>query len=70
MAFDPNLPAPNSRIRSAELRQQFNGLKALIDTLIPIGVALPWFPHLSARSRCPRTLCSVMGRCSMTRSRR
>ena len=34
--FDPNLPAPNSRIRSAELRDQFNGLKELIDA-VPAG---------------------------------
>jgi hypothetical protein len=40
MPFDPNLPAPNSRIRSAELRAQFNGLKALIDA-VPAGPAGP-----------------------------
>jgi hypothetical protein len=31
MAFDPNLPANHSPIVSAELRDQFAGLKALID---------------------------------------
>jgi len=31
MAYDPNLPANNSPISSAELRAQFAGLKALID---------------------------------------
>jgi tRNA A37 threonylcarbamoyladenosine synthetase subunit TsaC/SUA5/YrdC len=31
MAYDPNLPANNSPIVSAELRSQFAGLKALID---------------------------------------
>jgi len=31
MAYDPNLPANNSQIVSAELRNQFAGLKALID---------------------------------------
>ena len=31
MAYDPNLPANNSPIVSAELRAQFAGLKALID---------------------------------------
>jgi hypothetical protein len=31
MPFDPTLPANNSPIVSAELRYQFNGLKALID---------------------------------------
>ena len=32
MAFDPTLPANNSPIVSAELRNQFNGLKAILDT--------------------------------------
>ena len=31
MAFDANLPANNSPISSAELRNQLNGLKTLID---------------------------------------
>lgn len=31
MPFDPSLPATNSPIASAELRSQFNGLKALVD---------------------------------------
>src|SRR4051794_6468547 len=31
MAFNPNLPANLSVIDAAELRNQFNGLKALID---------------------------------------
>ena len=31
MPFDPTLPATNSPILSAELRNQFNALKALID---------------------------------------
>jgi hypothetical protein len=31
MAFNPNLPQANSPISSAELREQFNALKALID---------------------------------------
>src|SRR2546422_10868232 len=35
MPFNPTLPAPNSLIVSAELRDQFNGLKTLIDDNIP-----------------------------------
>src|SRR5262245_61438669 len=35
MAFDPALPVTNSPILSAELRNQFNGLKDLIDDNIP-----------------------------------
>ena len=31
MAYDPNLPANHAPIVSQELRDQFNGLKALID---------------------------------------
>jgi len=31
--FDPNLPAPDSDMVSAEMRSQFNGLKDLIDAL-------------------------------------
>jgi len=31
MPFDPTLPATNSPIASAELRNQFNGLKSLVD---------------------------------------
>ncbi len=33
MAFNPALPANNSLISAAELRDQFNALKALVDTL-------------------------------------
>ncbi len=35
MPFDPTLPASNSEVKSAELRNQFNGLKDLIDALPP-----------------------------------
>ena len=38
MPFDPNLPANGSQVRSAELRNQFNGLKTLIDA-VPAGPA-------------------------------
>ena len=31
MAFHPDLPAPHSRVRSGELRDNFNGLKEFID---------------------------------------
>jgi hypothetical protein len=43
MAFDPTLPATNSPIVSAELRNQFNGLKALVDaqpTLLQVNSAI------------------------------
>ena len=35
MPFDPTLPATNSEIKSAELRNQFTGLKDLIDAIPP-----------------------------------
>src|SRR3989442_669 len=35
MPFNPTLPAPNSEMRSDEMRNQFNGLKPLIDENIP-----------------------------------
>src|SRR6185503_9396003 len=42
MSFDPNLPAHRTRIVSAELRNQFNGLKAIIDALVPVGSIMAW----------------------------
>jgi len=36
MAFDPTLPATGAQLRSAELRNQLNGLKDLIDA-VPVG---------------------------------
>jgi len=41
--FDPNIPAPNTRLRSAEMRGQFTALKALIDA-IPAGTPGPQGP--------------------------
>ena len=35
--FNPNLPANLSVIDAEELRNQFNGLKALIDLVLPVG---------------------------------
>jgi hypothetical protein len=37
--FDPNLPATDSDMVSAEMRSQFNGLKALIDAISTITAA-------------------------------
>jgi hypothetical protein len=44
MPFDPNLPANNSQVRSAELRSQFTGLKSLIDA-VPSGPPGPVGPQ-------------------------
>jgi hypothetical protein len=57
MPFNPTLPANNAPIVSAELRNQFNGLKTLIDALVaqvagltatqvPIGGIIPWCKDL------------------------
>ena len=35
MSFDPTLPATNSEMRSEEMRNQFNGLKDVIDLNLP-----------------------------------
>ena len=43
MAFDPTKPADSTRVKADELRNQFNGLKALIDA-IPAGPAGPVGP--------------------------
>jgi len=43
MAFDPSKPADHSEIDAAELRNQFNALKALIDSL-PAGAPGPQGP--------------------------
>ena len=39
MPFDPNLPAENSEMRSAEMRNQFNDLN---DRLVAAFAALDW----------------------------
>ena len=40
MAYDPTLPAANSPNSSAQMRAQFNGLKALIDAVPAINAAV------------------------------
>ena len=39
MPFDPTLPAPNSPLLSQVMRDQFNGLKALIDAIPSLTAA-------------------------------
>jgi hypothetical protein len=55
MAFNPNLPANNSPIASLELRNQFNGLKALIDALLPIGIVCAWAKNTPGVPALPGT---------------
>lgn len=40
MPFDPTKPANNSPNSSAEMRAQFNGLKALIDAMVSVNAAV------------------------------
>ena len=51
MAFDPTLPANNAEVRSEELRNQFTGLKDLIDA-VPAPPA-PQLPVYAAPSGTP-----------------
>jgi hypothetical protein len=54
MSFDPSLPAPSSRIISAELRNQFTGLKSLIDAgSAPIGCVMAWLKNLPGTPALP-----------------
>jgi hypothetical protein len=39
MSFDPNLPQENTLIDAAQMRSQFNGLKALMDAIVTIVAA-------------------------------
>jgi hypothetical protein len=55
MPYDPTLPANNSPIVSAELRNQFAGLKALIDGLQP-RLPAPVLDHDSANDADRLTL--------------
>jgi hypothetical protein len=53
MSFNPNLPANNSPIIALELRNQFNGLKTLVDDAAPVGCLKAWlknFPGVPALS--------------------
>jgi len=50
--FDPNYPPTNALIESAPLRDQFNGLKALIDA-IPAGPEGPMGPEGPAGAQGP-----------------
>jgi hypothetical protein len=61
MPFNPSLPAPDSPIRSDELRNQFNALKGLIDALVPIGVAYPWFKSLAGVPALPANFVECNG---------
>ena len=56
MAYDPTLPANNSLISSSELRNQFSGLKSLID-----GCATPQNIEDSIMGETPAPIPEVGG---------
>jgi hypothetical protein len=45
--FDPNKPADNSPLDAGEMRNQLNGLKALIDLVLPVGFIGGWAKNLT-----------------------
>jgi len=54
MAFDPNLPANNSPLDAAEVRNQFNGLKTIIDAgNVPMGCVLAYLKSFPATPVLP-----------------
>jgi hypothetical protein len=55
MAFNPNLPANHTRIVSQELRDQLNGLKALIDLVLPVGCVIAYLKNLPNLPALPGT---------------
>ena len=69
--FDPNLPANLSVIDAEELRNQFNGLKGLIDNLTaqvtvlgmqaPVGGVIPWHKDLPGLPALPANFVECNG---------
>ena len=60
MAFDPNLPANDSPLSSAEMRSQLQGLRDLIDS-IPVGPEGPQGPEGPPGSEGPQGSEGPMG---------
>ncbi len=69
--FNPLLPANLSVIDAEELRNQFNGLKALMDALaaqlavvsglVPIGGIIPWFKDIPGVPALPANFVECNG---------
>jgi hypothetical protein len=59
MAFDPTLPVNNSLVSSSELRNQFTGLKALMDAAIDSTALNPSVTTLSQTISNPPTQAQV-----------
>jgi len=60
--FDPNRPAHHTRIVSQELRDQFNGLKSLIDLgSAPIGSLVAWLKSFPSTPALPASWAECNG---------
>ena len=56
MAYDPNFPPTNALLVSAEFRDQFNGMKAIIDAQgVPVGCVLAYLKTLAGVPALPAT---------------
>src|SRR6185436_19450204 len=45
--FDPTKPANYSPLDAAEMRNQLNALKALIDAVVPVGSIMAWHKNFA-----------------------
>ena len=61
MPFDPTKPANSSPLSSAEMRDQLNGLKALLDVLLPVGAVLGFLKSLAQVPALPGTWAECNG---------
>ncbi|MSU56682.1 MAG: hypothetical protein EXS35_00605 [Pedosphaera sp.] len=59
MPYDPDLPANNSPILSAELREQFQGLRALLDDKVDNDYVESFINEHTAGSFTGRTLLNL-----------
>lgn len=53
--FDPTKPADNSPLDAGEMRNQLNGLKALIDLVLPVGCVTGYLKSLPSVPALPGT---------------
>ena len=45
--FDPTKPSNHSPLDAAEMRNQLNALKAIIDALVPVGSIMAWHKNFA-----------------------
>ena len=61
MSFNSNLPADLAEIDAGELRNQFNGLKTLIDGMFPVGCVAGYLKSLNNVPALPGTWAECNG---------